>query len=184
MKPIFSIHAGEYLVGSELEKRFKNCEVWLPSKDTGTDLLLTNKKDRQKNIGIQVKFSKDFLPEMSANFQNRLLACGWWALNYQKIVNSNADLWILAPYSFSTRNIQFIVISPQDLASKLESIHGSPKTINTYLWVTKDKRCIETRGLKKAGKEDLILKKYDMLDSKRDFSEFLNNWELLDAINR
>jgi hypothetical protein len=34
MKPIFTIHAGEYLVAAEIEKSLKNVTVWLPSKDT------------------------------------------------------------------------------------------------------------------------------------------------------
>ena len=43
MKTLFTIHAGEYLVGSEIEKLFKNYRVWIPSKDTGIDLLVTDK---------------------------------------------------------------------------------------------------------------------------------------------
>ena len=56
MKPIFTIHAGEYLVGDYLEKHFTDCEIWVPSKDTGTDLLITNSTNRKKNAGIRVKF--------------------------------------------------------------------------------------------------------------------------------
>jgi hypothetical protein len=35
MKPIFTIHAGEYLVGSYIEEHYKYFNVWIPSKDTG-----------------------------------------------------------------------------------------------------------------------------------------------------
>lgn len=42
MKPIFSIHAGEYLVGSFIEETYKDYNVWIPSKDTGVDFLVTN----------------------------------------------------------------------------------------------------------------------------------------------
>lgn len=60
MKPIFTVHAGEYLVGSYLEKTYKKARVWLPSGDTGGDLLVT---DQQLNhaTSLQVKFSKDLL---------------------------------------------------------------------------------------------------------------------------
>jgi hypothetical protein len=35
MKPIFTIHAGEYLVGSHIESKFKKLNVWLPTKARG-----------------------------------------------------------------------------------------------------------------------------------------------------
>ena len=47
MKPLFTIHAGEYLVGSYIEKHFKKYNVWIPSKDTGIDLLVTNSKNNK-----------------------------------------------------------------------------------------------------------------------------------------
>ena len=34
MKPMFSIHAGEYLTGSHLEKKFRHVNLWVPAKDT------------------------------------------------------------------------------------------------------------------------------------------------------
>ncbi len=43
MKPLFTIHAGEYLVGERIEKNFKEWNVWIPSKDTGIDLLVLTK---------------------------------------------------------------------------------------------------------------------------------------------
>jgi hypothetical protein len=45
MQPMFTVHAGEYLVGSYVEDKFKNYKVWVPSKDTGIDLLVTDAKN-------------------------------------------------------------------------------------------------------------------------------------------
>ena len=59
MQPIFTIHAGEYLVGSYIEDKFKKYRVWVPSKDIGIDLLVTNSKN-SKAVSLQVKFSKDY----------------------------------------------------------------------------------------------------------------------------
>ena len=47
MRPIFSIHAGEYITGDFIEHKLKDnanrkLNVWIPSKDTGVDLLITN----------------------------------------------------------------------------------------------------------------------------------------------
>jgi len=35
MKPLFTIHGGEYLVGCHIEQKFKRVNVWVPSRDTG-----------------------------------------------------------------------------------------------------------------------------------------------------
>src|SRR5690554_1866372 len=45
MQPLFTIHAGEYLVGSHIEQHLRDpngdkVNVWVPSKDTGIDLLV------------------------------------------------------------------------------------------------------------------------------------------------
>src|SRR5690554_7689567 len=65
MQPLFTIHAGEYLVGSHIEQHLRDpngdkVNVWVPSKDTGIDLLVTDKTNK-KTTSLQVKFSKDFL---------------------------------------------------------------------------------------------------------------------------
>jgi hypothetical protein len=46
MKPMFTIHSGEYLVGAHIERRFKRVNVWVPSRDTGVDLLLSDPQNR------------------------------------------------------------------------------------------------------------------------------------------
>ena len=180
MKPLYTIHAGEYLVGDSLEKIFKDCEIWIPSKDTGTDLLITNSKQRQYNAGLQVKFSKDFLPGMGATFHDNFTACGWWTLNLKKIQTSNAELWILAPYSFIDKKIHLVIIEPSTLASKLNNIHGKQATANVYLWITKDGKCFETRGLKKSTQTELINGNYKNIEKERDFTEHLNAWNKIE----
>lgn len=180
MKPIFTIHAGEYLVGDYLEKKYPDCEIWVPSKDSGTDILITNIKDRSKNVGIQVKFSKDFLPEMEATFHDDLSACGWWTLNPDKIRNSNADIWILAPYSFMEKRIQFVIIKPEILLERLKSIHEISRTINVYLWITKNGHCFETRGINKKIQKEIKNRIYSNIGLERDFSIYLNNWQIID----
>ena len=78
MKPIFTIHAGEYLVASTLEKKFRDINIWLPSKDTGIDLLLINKTNT-KTTSLQVKFSKDFsITHTKEIFRPNIRGAGWW----------------------------------------------------------------------------------------------------------
>src|SRR6267154_1469492 len=100
MKPMFTVHVGEYLVGEYLERAFPRWNVWLPSKDTGIDLLVSDAKNR-KTVSLQVKFSKDFNPTHgSVLLQNRLLAAGWWKDDPKKIQGSTADLWVFVLPSF------------------------------------------------------------------------------------
>ena len=175
MKPIFTVHAGEYLVGSYIEEKLKNFNVWVPSKDTGVDLLVTDKNNK-KTVSLQVKFSKDFLTtHMSDTFQQGLRACGWWTLRRDKIMQSKADFWIFVLHAFNQKNLQFIIIRPNELIEKLTSIHGDIKTIQTYMWVTKKNKCWETRGLKK--QDQILIANNAYSDVKRDLKKYLNNWE-------
>jgi len=47
MRPLFTVHAGEYLVGGYIEHNFSRWNVWVPSKDTGVDLLVTDARHRK-----------------------------------------------------------------------------------------------------------------------------------------
>ncbi len=60
MKPLFTIHAGELLVDHEIERKFRRVNVWIPTKDTGVDLLVSN-NDNTTTVSLQVKFSRDYL---------------------------------------------------------------------------------------------------------------------------
>jgi hypothetical protein len=88
MKPLFTVHGGEYLVGSYIEQHYKHVNVWIPSRDTGVDLLVSDRRSRHA-LSLQVKFSKDFLAtDMGAEFQKDLRACGWWAINRARFRSS------------------------------------------------------------------------------------------------
>jgi hypothetical protein len=80
MRPLFTLHAGEYLVGAHIEQRFKRVNVWVPARDTGVDLLASDRANRG-TVSLQVKFSKDFLvTHHGPEFQKELRACGWWTI--------------------------------------------------------------------------------------------------------
>ena len=59
MKPIFTIHAGKFLVDHEIERKFRRVNVWIPAKDTGVDLLVSS-NDNTTTVSLQVKFSRDY----------------------------------------------------------------------------------------------------------------------------
>jgi len=179
MKPIFTIHAGEYLVGSHIEQELRDkngnkFNIWMPTKDTGIDLLVTN-QNNSKAISIQVKFSKDFLvTHGKPEYQEKLISCGWWTLNRNKIKDSPADFWIFVLHTFKQKNMQYIIMPPNELSQRLNELHPNVKSLQTYLWVTTSGNCWETRGLKKKETDLIVEDKY--INKVRNFSEFLNDW--------
>ena len=176
MKPIFTIHAGEYLVGSHIESKFRNLNVWVPTKDTGIDLLVTNKKNR-KAVSIQVKFSKDFLTlNKSDVLKQGLKTIGWWSLKRKKIQVSRADYWVFVLYASDQKKFDFIVVSPDELLKRLGKIHpGKDEIQQIYFSVTKNGKCWETRGLSISDQQKIADDKYRG-NGQRDFTRYLNNW--------
>lgn len=173
MRPIFTIHAGEYLVATKIEETFPSARVWVPSKDDGIDLLVTN-RDCSKSLTLQVKFSKDYLgngvtPEIAGGIKSG----GWWTFDRNKIANSPASRWVLVTYSFHSRDFDFLIIKPSALVKLYDSL-GKNERINSYVWVTKSGQCWETRGL---SKEQLVSVAQDSFASEsRNLTEHLNNW--------
>jgi hypothetical protein len=183
MRPLFTVHAGEYLVGSEIERRFPNVNVWIPTKDSGIDLLVSNRKN-QRAVSLQVKSSKDYLYLMDSIFQKRLRACGWWTIRPEKLRKWRADLWVFVLQGFAERNPSFVIVPPGELMRRLKSIHRSQrqKVFQTYLWVTEDGHCWETRGLPR--KVQLRIADGEYSEPRRDFKAWLNNWHSLETLNR
>jgi len=133
MRPLFTIHAGEFVVGGYIEQKFRRVNLWIPCRDTGTDLLVTDSKN-EKTVSLQVKFSRDFLAtHMPFIFQKPLRACGWWSLNRDKIAKSKADYWMFVLVGFENRSTDFVIIKPSELLNRLNVIHSKGKTIQSYL---------------------------------------------------
>ncbi len=51
--------------------------------------------------------------------------------------------------------------------------------IQSYVWVTASGKCWETRGLNK--RQQIELANDEFVDSARDLSAYLNNWNALEA---
>jgi hypothetical protein len=182
MKPIFSIHAGEYLVATHIEENYKDLNVWLPSKDTGVDILVTDKANR-RTLCVQVKFSKDFLGSLGNSTSDAVVtkvkAGGWWTFNQTKLSKSAADLWILVLYRFTKRDYDFIIIEPQELLKRYRALGKNQEVIQSYVWVTSSNRCWETRGLSKQQQDEVALDQYT--NPIRDLSQYLNNWQSVET---
>jgi hypothetical protein len=174
MRPLFTIHAGEYLVGLKLEQDFPDLRVWIPSKDTGIDLLVTT-SDLQKVASLQVKYSKDYLAvESKTKETSALIAGGWWTFNPEKLEKSEADLWVLTLYRPYERKFDFVVIPPAELLSHYRKLTRDGRRIQSYVVVTSHGRCWENRGASETEMLAIQANTYENPD--RDFSAFLNAW--------
>jgi hypothetical protein len=184
MRPIFSIHAGEYLVGNYLEAKYKKIRLWIPSKDTDLDLLITS-ADCQHSISLQVKFSKDHAEkEKDKEIHSKIKSLGWWTLNRNSIKNSIADYWIMVLYRVQISSHDYVVIPPENLLAIYDNLDRKNETIHSYLWVTdtKPNRCWETRDLKKQDKRKISQDQYK--NKFRDLSFYLNNWTSVEELNK
>jgi hypothetical protein len=181
MRPLFTIHAGEYLVGSAIEKRFPKARVWVPSKDSGIDLLITN-RSCNRSVSLQVKFSKDYLGNnVKAELAAGVKSGGWWTFELSKIIASPADYWVLALYRFQDGDFDFVVIEPKELATMYSTVFPGATRIQSYVWVTSKNKCWEARGLKKADHKAVASGSFR--SKTRDLSGRLNNWDALKFLN-
>jgi hypothetical protein len=183
MKPLFTVHAGEYLVGEHIERQFRNLNVWIPSKDTGIDLLIT-KIDNSSSISLQVKLSKDYKKFGDADeFDRRLFAAGWLTLNHDKIAKSTADYWVFVLVSHERKMLpHYIIITPAELLDRLVHIHGKSKTYHFYPWIMSSNLALDGRKLSNADKIAIATGQFEL--GNRDFSTFLNNWAMLENLNK
>ena len=178
MKPIFTIHEGEFLAGDHINRRLGHkYDVWVPTKDSGVDLLVTRKRHRGQAVGLQVKFSRCF--EIRAELAPRLIATSWFTLEPQKIRRSQADLWVFVILTLK-HDRHFVVIPKRELQKRIP--RNSAKKWNLYLWVYNNRTCYQVRDLGKEEKFDTMHR--GVRDQHRDFSEWLENWKLIDKYSR
>jgi hypothetical protein len=170
---MFTVHAGEFLVGQYIEEHFKDKSVWVPTKDLGIDLLVANKA-RKKSIALQVKFSRDFLPTMKLDPAWQLKSCTWFTLDRDKLIQSRADLWVFVLLGFHGRTCDYLIIKPADLAKRLKVLHGMPRIYQTYLWVTAQGRAWLTRGLTRVDHQRIADGTFG--NAGRDMTRYLNDW--------
>jgi hypothetical protein len=183
MRPLFTVHAGEFLVVNEIERQFRHVNIWIPAKDTGIDLLVSN-KNNTKTVSLQVKFSRDYLVTHIKDvvMHRELRACGWWGPTRKQIEKSLAQYWVFVILGFAGRSSDFVIIRPRDLLKRLDAINKRRESrFQTYLWVTQHGKCYETRGLNRA--DQLLIADRKFKNDARDFSAYLNDWEPIKTLN-
>jgi len=174
MKPIFTIHEGEFLAGDYINRKLGHkYDVWVPTKDSGVDLLVTRKSLKGKAVGLQVKFSRCF--DIRAELARHLIATSWFTLDPKKIRISQADLWVFV--ILTLRHDQYFVVIPKrELQKRIPRNAG--KKWSLYLWVYDNRTCYQVRELNKEQKFDTMHR--GVRNRQHDFSEWLENWKLID----
>jgi hypothetical protein len=175
---MFTVHAGEFLVGQYIESTFKDKRVWLPTKDAGIDLLVTNSTNT-KTLGLQVKFSRDFLPIMNLkpSTQKQLKSCTWFNFDRDKLGNSAAHYWIFVLLGFEGRSYDYLIVKPKELLRQLEMIHGASPKYRMYVWVTNQGRAWLARGLKRLAEDQIANNTFT--DKSREVTTHLNDWSAI-----
>lgn len=178
MKPLFTIHEGEFLVGDHINRRLGHkFDVWVPTKDSGVDLLVTRKRRRGPPVGLQVKFSRGF--SIAEDMARHLLATSWFTLDPKKIRSSRAELWVFVILTLKHQE-HFVVMPTRELRKRIP--RGSGKMWNLYLWVFDNEVCCQVRGLATEEKHEVVRR--GVRQPHRDFSKWLENWKLLDVLTR
>jgi hypothetical protein len=174
MRAIFTVHAGEYLVAEEVEGLRKGLKVWVPSKDDGVDLLVTDAR-MKRMAAIQVKFSSDLYPGRdSRKIKGGIVSTGFFKFPAKQIRDSEADFWVLVLTSLFHKKTNFLILRPKDFYRRLKCIHGADKSPFLFIWVAEGGKCFEVRGLGMRELEDVGRGYFK--HPKRDFSDVLNDW--------
>jgi len=178
MRPIFTIHGGEYLFANEFEKRYPSLKLWIPAKDVGIDFLITNESN-SKALSVQVKYSRDYnILQIDSNIRSNLKSLGWFHLNRDKLKTSKADYWVLLNYEGKTKTTDFFFIKPKNLLKRYNNLGRNGKIIDSYLWVLgKTKHAYETRGLR-SNAQTMILSGRNN-NRNRNFTIFLDRWNVI-----
>lgn len=185
MRTLFTIHAGEYLVGELIADRFKNLDIWVPAKDTGVDLLVTGKECNAR-LKLQVKFSRTYEPSKAvSDFDKSHVAGGWLTISPGQLADSAADLWIIVldQRVGDDWKRQFIVVPRHVLLEKLKAVHGkSSKKYQFYPTILSTGTCLDARGLSADAKDRIAKGTFPSDERSRDLTPYLNNWEPLERL--
>jgi hypothetical protein len=178
MKPIFTIHEGEFLVGDFINRNLGHkYDVWVPTKDSGVDLLVTRKRGNGKAVRLQVKFSRSF--DVHEELTRHVLATSWYTLDPKKIRHSRADLWVFV-FMTLRHEKHFVLIPTAELRKRMPRGPGSKW--NLYLWACADGSCYQVRDLNLEERLNAVHR--GVKDRYRDFSQWFENWHLLDRFSR
>ena len=165
--------ASQYLVGTHLELVFRGCRVWVPSKDSGIDLLLTN-ASCSRTVPLQVKYSRDYVDSSPADLAFAgITRSSFISVQRRKLKTSPARYWIIVLHSFVSKSPRFLIVTPRELLKRIEAHHGHQDTYRLYFCVIGETKCWELRCPVAEKRKALAS---GSIAPSRDFSGFLDDW--------
>ena len=166
LRNMWSLNPGEVLVAEEILKNVPRCELYFPVHDVGIDLLVVKGK---QYCGIQVKESRYF-PGRSQSIREHS-----WHQVKGKNLNPDApsnrkmpDIFVFLTYlpnyeptKISSFRQSYIIIPLENLRTKMGAKRPSRGVYSFYF-------CFEGKQVS------------EIRDGPEDYSEFLDNWDLVD----
>ena len=175
MTPIFTVHAGEYLVGTYLERTFPSCRVWIPSKDSGIDLLVTDGKC-SRAVSLQVKYSRDYVDSSRSPADPTFLSVtrnSFITVKRDKLEASPARYWVIVLHSFTAKSPRFLVITPSELLKRIEVHHGRRASYILHFSIVSETKCWDLRAPRAEMKAALDK---GAISRSRDFTDRIDDW--------
>jgi hypothetical protein len=170
MRNLYALTPGELLVGQELEKR--GCQVYIPTKDKGIDLLATK---GAAVFRLQVKESRVYLQTSGGPAWT-----SWTQLpssSLRDAAERGVDLFVFVIHALDEtgRRVKFkplyVVIPPMDLDERLRRYRRDSADRSVYWFVDGNERLWELRGKRWVGTN------YEEA-GERDFTDCLHAWPL------
>jgi hypothetical protein len=168
------------LVASRIQKKHKEYVVWLPSTDKRVDLIVTNPPN-MKMASIKIWRSKNF-NHLNTPFASDFKYFGWWTLPVEK-TTPTIDLCVLICRGSTEKETSLVVAEHGDFIERLVGLrqgHANKGMVSTYLWITNNNQCWETRELNQ--EEKVSIGKGEFRNPKRDFTSYLDSWDRLERI--
>ena len=172
----------QYVIDALVKKGY---DVYLPFKDKGIDLLAIRDWERGRPARIQVKGSRMY-PTSSAFYPE---GC-WHRLNKEKVLKGRdaVDLFIFAWARFGKRGLpemQYLMVPTGILIDRLS--HYQKGRWDMYISAGQRGSKRHVADLRPSPGErwpDMVQGDGSLVDPQRDYTEYLNDWAIIDALAR
>lgn len=173
LRNLWALEPDEVLVAEKLENNIHGCHVYFPTHDIGIDLLAVRGK---KHLGVQVKGSRYYTANRDRPLQLERYH-GWHQIKAKKIGdNSGADFYVfvthipkLGKHKVDAFEQKYLVVPAIEIERRVVAKKAGKKGVYSFYFRFDGPNVLDTR-------ED-----HNSRDARSNYSEFLNNW---DVINR
>ncbi len=172
----------QYVIDALVKRRY---EVYLPFKDKGIDLLAIRNWESGCPVRVQVKGSRTW----QTSWPSHTEGC-WHRLNREKVIKGRGalDLFIFVWAHFGRRGLpemQYLMVPTDELIDRLSRYQKGRWDI--YIWTGQrgsKRHAADLRPSPGERRTDLVQGDGATVDPQRDYTKYLNNWAIIDALAR